>query len=66
MMKWFIERFDDGNVITDPFLGSGTTLLTAHELSSARVIGAEIQPEFCEEVLARYTELSGENPKVSE
>jgi membrane-associated HD superfamily phosphohydrolase len=64
LMEWFTERFADGGVVIDPFLGSGTTLLTTHELSTSRVIGAEIKPEFCEQILERYTDLTDTQPEV--
>jgi len=65
MMEWFFERFvTDGGVIVDPFLGSGTTALTAAEFTESRVIGGEIKPEFCSEILRRWQEHSGNAPEV--
>jgi|APHM01.1.fsa_nt_gi DNA modification methylase len=64
LMEWLFDRFDGNDVIADPFLGSGTTLLTGHEFTDSRVIGAEIRPDFCEEILSRYSELTGTDPEV--
>lgn len=51
-----IELFTDkGDLVVDPFLGSGTTLFAA-EQTGRRCIGAEISPEFCAEIIARYGE----------
>jgi DNA modification methylase len=43
----------EGDLVVDPFLGSGTTLFAA-EQEGRRCIGAEIVPEFCAEIIAQY------------
>lgn len=49
-----IEAFTEpGDTVIDPFLGSGTTLFAA-EQSGRKCVAAEIKPEFCAEILARY------------
>ncbi len=54
---WFIRLFTDpGDVVLDPFIGSGTTAFAAIELGR-KVIGIEIKPEFC-----RSIELALEEP----
>jgi hypothetical protein len=45
----------EGDTVIDPFLGSGTTLFAA-EQTGRRCIGAEIEPEFCAEIITRYGE----------
>jgi len=42
-----------GDTIVDPFLGSGTTLFAAAQ-SGRRCVGAELDPEHCREIIARY------------
>ena len=65
LMEWLAERFvSDGGVVVDPFLGSGTTLLTVAEFTDARVIGGEIEPEFVSEILHRWEDHSGRVPEV--
>jgi len=53
--QWFIKLFtDEGDVVLDPFAGSGTTLQAALELNRS-AIGIDISPEFvemCQEILA--------------
>ncbi len=49
-----IELFTEpGDIIIDPFLGSGTTLLAA-EHTGRQCIGGEINQEFCKEIIYRY------------
>lgn len=56
---WLIELFSSpGDVVCDPFLGSGTTLLMAEKLGR-KCIGGEIVPEFCEEIIKRWEEVTG-------
>jgi DNA modification methylase len=48
MIRPLIERHSDrGDVILDPFLGSGTTMKCAQDLGRS-CIGVEISPEYCD------------------
>ncbi|MGH4008677.1 MAG: DNA methyltransferase [Pseudonocardiaceae bacterium] len=44
---------DEGDLVVDPFLGSGTTLFAA-DSAGRSCIGAEINPKFQAEIIARY------------
>jgi ParB-like chromosome segregation protein Spo0J len=49
-----IELFTaDGDVVVDPFLGSGTTLFAA-EQAGRRCVGAEMNPKHSAEIIARF------------
>ena len=54
---WFIKLFTDpGDIVLDPFLGSGTTAFVAMELGR-NAIGVEINPEYCDEVEKAASEM---------
>jgi site-specific DNA-methyltransferase (adenine-specific)/site-specific DNA-methyltransferase (cytosine-N4-specific) len=62
--EWFIKLFSkEGDLVLDPFMGSGTTLRMAMRLKR-RSIGIELLPEYCKRVSkeldAVTQELSGE------
>ena len=55
--EWFIKLFtDEGDVVLDPFLGSGTTAVAAQSLNR-RYLGIDVKPEFCELARQRLSEL---------
>jgi DNA modification methylase len=47
------------DIVFDPFLGSGTTLIAAAMLGR-RCFGMEIEPRFCDCIVRRYIALAGE------
>jgi DNA modification methylase len=56
---------NDGNIVIDPFLGSGTTLLAAEE--TGRVCyGGEVDPIFCSDIISRWEQVTGEKAELIE
>jgi DNA modification methylase len=47
------------DVVIDPFLGSGTTLIAAEELGRA-CYGLELDPGYCDVIVARWEKLTGQ------
>ena len=45
----------------DPFLGSGTTIIAA-ECVGRIAYGMEIDPIYCDAILRRYRDLTGDEP----
>lgn len=50
---------DRGDVILDPFGGSGTTLIAAH-LTGRRARLMELDPAYCDVIVRRWEQLTGE------
>ena len=54
-----------GQAVYDPFLGSGTTLIAAE--STGRICyGMEIDPRYCDVIVRRFEEYTGETAKLVE
>jgi DNA modification methylase len=49
-----------GDIVFDPFLGSGTSLIAAARLGR-RCFGIEIEPRYCDVIVRRYIALAGES-----
>ena len=65
LAEFFIEAFSDPNdVIFDPFLGSGTTIAAAEVLGRIGY-GVEISPAYCDVILRRIVDLTGEEPMLN-
>jgi DNA modification methylase len=57
---FFIKAFSDaGDVVYEPFCGSGSTLIAAQQLAR-KCRAVEISPNYCDVILARWEKLSGE------
>ncbi len=48
----------EGEVILDPFLGAGSSLIAAQKLGRA-CYGMEIDPKYCDLIIRRYAEYTG-------
>ena len=60
--EFFIKAFSDaGDVVFDPFMGSGTTMAAAEVLGRIG-FGCEISPSYCDVILHRMSNLTGEFP----
>lgn len=58
MLRPILNNSSQGQVIYDPFLGSGTTLIAAED--SGRICyGLEIDPAYCDVILERWESFSG-------
>ena len=62
--EFFIKAFSDsGDLVLDPFSGSGTTMAAAHVLERAGY-GIEISPAYCDVILRRMEQLAGIEPTL--
>jgi len=56
LFEWFLNNWGKpGDVLTDPFLGSGTTMVACQNLNR-KCRGIEISPAYCAVILQRMTD----------
>lgn len=59
LWEWMLKRLlHKPGAIYDPFLGSGTTLIAAEQLGR-KCYGLEIDPGYCDVIVARWEKLTG-------
>ncbi len=64
LVEFFVQAFSDpGDMVFDPFLGSGTSMAAAHVLGRIGC-GCEISPAYCDVILRRMSTLSGQEPTL--
>ncbi len=64
--KWFIKLFTQpGDIVLDPFIGSGTTAVSAIQLGR-NYVGVDINPEYIELTRARVAETQIFLPNIAE
>lgn len=49
-----------GQAVYDPFLGSGTTLIAA-EMTGRQCIGIELNPQYCDVIINRWSNFTGKD-----
>ncbi len=54
-----------GDIVFDPFLGGGTSLIAAAMLSR-KCFGMEIEPKYCDCIIRRYIALAGKGAVSAE
>ncbi|HZT32792.1 MAG TPA: DNA methyltransferase [Bryobacteraceae bacterium] len=66
LVEFFVKAFSDaGDIVFDPFLGSGTTIAAAHVLGR-KGYGCEISPAYCDVILRRIERLAEAEPELAE
>jgi len=62
LLHWLLDRHsDENNIIFDPFLGSGSTLI-ACEQTNRICYGVEIDPRYIDIICKRYLGFTGQEP----
>jgi DNA modification methylase len=65
LVEFFVSAFTDaGDVVFDPFLGSGTSIAAAEVLGRIG-IGCEISPSYCDVILRRISNIAGAEPVLA-
>jgi site-specific DNA-methyltransferase (adenine-specific) len=65
LMTWCIELCDEPKTIYDPFLGSGTTLIASEQLGR-KCYGMEISPKYCDVIIQRWENATGQKAVLDE
>ena len=63
MRRPILNHTKRGELVYDPFLGSGTTLAAA-ELSGRICYGLELDPKYVDVVVTRWQSLTGQKAKL--
>jgi len=61
-MAWSLEFVPD-DLVYDPFLGSGTTLIAAEQLGR-KCYGIEISPQYCDVIVKRWETFTGKKAQL--
>ena len=65
LCAWFLNKYGSvGEVVSDLFLGSGTTLIAAEQLNR-KCYGMEISPAYCDVIVKRWETLTGKTATLS-
>jgi DNA methylase len=65
LVEFFLKAFSEaGDLVFDPFMGSGTTMAAAHALDRTGR-GTEISPGYCDVILRRMWALTGTEPTLA-
>ena len=56
LVDWCFNNYKAGNIILDGFLGSGTTMVAAHQLNR-KCYGMELDPKYCQVIVDRMLKL---------
>ena len=60
---WFIRAYSDpDDAVFDPFMGSGSTLIAAHQ-EQRIAYGCEISPAYCDVIAKRFEDFTGIKPE---
>ena len=56
LVQWCFENYKAGDLILDAFLGSGSTMVAAHQLNR-KCYGMELDPKYCQVIVDRMHKL---------
>jgi hypothetical protein len=68
LAEWAFEKYGkEGDIIFDPFLGSGIAVIAAEKMPGDRtVIGCELSPEYIDIIISRWEKLTGHEATLLE
>lgn len=63
LFAWIISNHVNYELILDPFLGSGSTLIAAEQLGRT-CFGMELSPQYCDVIVERWEKLTGKKARL--
>ena len=60
-----LNHSDKGDIVGDPFLGSGTTMIAA-EMTGRICCGMEISPNYCDVIVDRWEKFTGKKAQLED
>lgn len=63
MRRPIVNNSERGEIVYDPFLGSGTTIIAAESVNR-RCYGIELSPAYCDVIVQRWEEFTGGKAKL--
>jgi hypothetical protein len=65
LAEWAFEKYGKPNdLIFDPFLGSGMSLIAAERMGDRTCYGLELSPDYCEVIIQRWEKLTGQTAQL--
>ena len=66
LCEWFFEKYgQSGDLIFDPFLGSAPSIIAAQKMDGTRTVtGFELSEDYCEAIIQRYEQFTGDVAKL--
>lgn len=66
LCEWCFEKYGQpDDLIFDPFLGSGVSIIAAQKMEDDRTVyGFELSEKYCEIILRRFSEFTGITPEL--
>ena len=59
LVEWCFKNYEAKNLIADFFLGSGSTMVAAHQLKR-KCYGMELDPKYCQVIIDRMQKLDSD------
>jgi len=56
LVEWCFNNYNAGNLVLDLFLGSGSTMVAAHQIKR-KCYGMELDPKYCQVIIDRMRKL---------
>lgn len=56
LVEWCFDKYKAGSLVLDAFLGSGSTMVAAHQLKR-KCYGMELDPKYCQVIIDRMQKL---------